>query len=219
LASPKRLRQTITGAEWCRLSAQPSKQAPTGVRNLAILHGMYFAGLRVSEVCDLSKRDLSQKTMTLRVRSGKGARDRANLGVPAETWAILERWASVRPSSRYFFCTLSGKRLLERYLHAMVGRYASKAGVMKPTKHGDKPIHPHVLRHSYATRLIERGVPIHEVQAALGHSSLATTQVYLHVDDSKLADRLRDALSEKSEDPEVEQLVRRLLREELAALR
>jgi site-specific recombinase XerD len=139
--------------------------------------------------------------------------------VPAETWAVFERWSSIRPSSRYFFCTLGGKRLSERYLHAMVGRYASRAGVMKPTKDGDRPINPHVLRHSYATRLIERGVPIHDVQAALGHSSLATTQVYLHVNDEKLADRLRDALSEKPENSEVEQLVRRLLREELAALR
>jgi site-specific recombinase XerD len=89
---------------------------------------------------------------------------------------------------------------------------------MKATNDGDRPINPHVLRHSYATRLVERGVPIHDVQAALGHSSLATTEVYLHVDDSKLADRLRDALSEKSEDSEIEKLVRRLLREELITL-
>jgi hypothetical protein len=93
----------------------------------------------------------------------------------------------------------------------MVGRYARKARVPKPTKNGDKPINPHVLRHSYATRLIERGVPIHDVQAALGHSSLATTQRYLHVNDEKLADRLRDALSEESEDSEVEQLLRRFV--------
>jgi site-specific recombinase XerD len=139
--------------------------------------------------------------------------------VPAETWAVFERWASIRPSSRYFLCTLSGKRLSERYLHAMVGRYASKAGVLKPTKHGDQPIHPHVLRHSYATRLTERGVPIHDVPAALGHSSLATTQRYLHANDEKLADRLREALSEKPEASEAEQMARRLLREELEALR
>jgi hypothetical protein len=65
----------------------------------AIVHAMYFAGLRVSGVC--SKRDFSQKTMTLRVRSGKGARDRANLGVHAKTWAVFERWAAIRPSSRF----------------------------------------------------------------------------------------------------------------------
>jgi site-specific recombinase XerD len=56
-----------------------------------MLHAMYFAGLRVSEVCNLSTRDLNHKAMTLRVRQGKGARDRANLGVPAESWAVFER--------------------------------------------------------------------------------------------------------------------------------
>lgn len=111
---------------------------------------MYFAGLRVSEVCNLSPRDLNSKTMTLRVRQGKGGKDRSNLGVPTETWAVFERWAAIRPESRFFFCTLGGKRLSERYLHAMVGRYAAKAGVLKPTSTGDVPINPHVLRHSFA---------------------------------------------------------------------
>jgi site-specific recombinase XerD len=65
---------------------------------------------------------------------------------------------------------------------------------------------------------VERGVPIHDVQAALGHSSLATSQVYLHVNNETLADRLRNALSEKTDESEVEQLVRRLLRKELATI-
>jgi site-specific recombinase XerD len=127
---------------------------------------MYFAGLRVSEVCNLNR-----KAMTLRVRQGKGGRDRANLGVPAETWAIFERWAGTRPTSRYFFSTLQGTRVSERYLHSMVGRYASRAGVLKATRDGERPINPHVLRHSYATRLIENGVPIHAVQAVGGPRS------------------------------------------------
>jgi hypothetical protein len=76
---------------------------------------------------------------------------------------------------------------------------------MKATRDGDKPLNPHMLRHSYATRLVERGVPIHDVQAALGRWSLATRQVYLHVDNDKLADRLRDALADRREEPEVEQ--------------
>jgi hypothetical protein len=95
-------------------------------------------------------------------------------------------------------------------LHAMVGRYARKARVLKPTKNGDKPINPHVLRHSYATRLIERGVPIHDVQAALGHSSLATTQRYLtSTTRSSLTAPRRSVLG--SEDSEVEQLLRRFV--------
>jgi len=209
--------QVIINDEWQRLAKQPSRSAPTGVRNLAALHAMYFAGLRVSEVCKLSPRDLNNKVMTLRVRQGKGGKDRSNLGVPTETWAVFERWAAVRPESRFFFCTLGGKRLSERYLHAMVGRYAAKAGVLKPTHSGDVPINPHVLRHSFATQLIEAGVPIHDVQRALGHSSLATTQRYLHVNDEKLADKLRDAFSRAEGGSGVKRLVQRLVREELRA--
>jgi integrase/recombinase XerD len=178
---------------------------------------MYFAGLRVSEVCNLSARDLNSKTMTIRVRDGKGGKDRSNLGVPASAWAVVERWAAVRPTSRYFLSTLDGERMSERYVHAMVGRYATRANVLKATPNGEKPINPHMLRHSYATRLIEAGVPIHDVQRALGHSSLATTEVYLHVDDTKLADKLRNALSADDGSSEVERLVRRILAEQAVA--
>jgi site-specific recombinase XerD len=213
----KRLPVVITPDDWQRLTAQPSRRAPTGKRNLAMLHTMYMAGLRVSEVAALSPRDMNSDAMTLRVRNGKGGKDRSNLGVPAETWATLERWARVRPESRFFFSTLKGSQLSPRYIHAMVVRYATRAGVMRATTEGDRPIHPHVLRHSYATRLCEAGVPIHDVQKALGHASLATTQVYLHVNDEKLADKLRDALSDYGEESEVERLVRRLIAEQLRA--
>ena len=214
----KRLPKVIQPEDWDKLAAQPSRRAPTGKRNLALMHAMRYAGLRVSEVADLSARDLNAKSMTLRVRDGKGGRDRSNLGVPAATWAVFERWAGVRPNSRFFFSTLDGKRLSERYLHAMVTRYATRAGVMKPTKHGDRPVHPHMLRHTFATDLVNKGVPIHDVQRALGHSSLATTQVYLWVDDAKLANKLRDALSDEDELSEVERLVRRILAEQLESM-
>jgi Phage integrase family len=107
---------------------------------------------------------------------------------------VFERWEAVRPESRFFFSTLEGGRLSERYVQQMVGRYGVRAGVLKATMDGDRPIHPHMLRHSYATRLINAGVPVHAVQRALGHSHLATTSVYLHVSDDELADQLRGAL-------------------------
>jgi len=180
---------------------------------------MHFAGLRVSEVCALSPRDLNKREMTLRVRLGKGKRDRNNLGVPVETWAVFERWAAIRPSSRYFFSTLAGKRLSERYVHQMVARYATKAEVFKVTAENRQvPINPHVLRHSYATRLIERGVPIHDVARALGHASIATTQIYLHVNDAQLAEKLRGVLSDSQGESELERVVSRMLDEKLKAL-
>src|SRR5687767_13564509 len=97
---------------------------------------MYDCGLRVSEVCNLAPGDIirtGSNAQTLRVRRGKGDKDRSNLGVPAATWALLDGWRAVRPSSRYFFSTLDGNRLSERYVHAMVTRYARKAGVFKLT--------------------------------------------------------------------------------------
>jgi integrase/recombinase XerD len=210
----KRLPKVIEPAEWERLASQPSRRAPTGRRNLAALHVMYLAGLRVSEVCNLSPRDLNARSLTLRVREGKGKKDRNNLGIPADTLAVIERWMAVRPKSNFLFSTLDGGRMGERYVHAMVGRYAARAGVMKATAMGDRPINPHVLRHSYATRLIENGVPVHDVQRALGHSSLQTTSIYLHVRDDALADKLRNALSTDDESSELERLVRRVLAEQ-----
>lgn len=211
----RRIPQTITQQEFDRLLRQPSRRAPTGVRNAAILAVMWDAGLRVSEVCALAPADV--KDGTIRVRRGKGGSDRANLGVPTGTWALLERWRGVRPSSRWFFCTLGGNQLSPRYVQAMTSRYSRKAGVFLTGDENERrPVHPHALRHSYATRLVEAGVPIHDVQRALGHRSLGTTQVYLHVNDAKLAARLREALevSGNGDDAETAAL-RRIVREEL----
>ena len=216
-----RLPQIITTIEYERLLAQPSPKAPTGIRNAAVLAVMWDAGLRVSEVCDLAPGDVirtGSNAHTLRVRRGKGGKDRANLGVPAATWALVERWAAVRPTSRYFFCTLAGNRVSPRYIEAMLARYARRAAVYKlDAANRERPINPHMLRHSYATRLIEAGVPIHDVKRALGHRSLSTTERYLHVNNARLAARLRAALDGAGGGTEAE-AVRRLVREELEAL-
>jgi integrase/recombinase XerD len=176
----------ISPAEFEQLLAQPRRRAPTGSRNAAVLSVMWDAGLRVSEVCDLAPGDLIRSggnAQTLRVRRGKGGKDRSNLGVPHATWALLERWAAARPTSRWFFSTLAGNRLSPRYIEAMTSRYAARAGVYKLDDRNERrPIHPHLLRHSYATRLIQV-LPIHDVQRAVGHANLATTARYLHVED------------------------------------
>jgi site-specific recombinase XerD len=100
----------------------------------------------------------------------------------------------------------------------MLARYARRAEVYKlDDANGQRPVNPHMLRHSYATRLIEAGVPIHDVQRALGHASLQTTAKYLHVNDARLAERLRGALDAAGSDTEAE-AVRRVVRDELEAL-
>ena len=216
----RRLPQTISDEEFDRLLDQPSRRAPTGVRNAAILAVMWNAGLRVSEVCDLAPQDRIAKDQTLRVRRGKGGRDRYNLLVPRATWALLDAWAAIRPSSRYFFSTLDGNRLSERYIRAMLARYSQRAGVYKPTPDGPKPINPHMLRHSYASRLIAKDVPVNYVQRVLGHSSLRTTEKYLHVADAALTDRLRAALDTDDDGAGEEQAaLRRIVREELERMK
>ena len=76
-----------------------------------------------------------------------------------------------------------------------------------------------MLRHSYATRLIEAGVPIRDVAAALGHSSVATTERYLHVSDDRLADKLRQALTDNGDSSELERKIDAMLRERIDALK
>jgi integrase/recombinase XerD len=217
----RRLPQTITRADYERVLAMASKRAPTGVRNAAMLGVMWDTGLRVSEVCALAPADLirtGSNAPSLRVRRGKGGGDRYNLGVPAQTWALMERWAGVRPSSRWLFSTLNGNQLDTRYVRAMLARYSRRAGVhLLGPGNMPKPVHPHALRHSYATRLVEAGVPIHDVQRALGHAHLSSTEVYLHASDARLAAKLRAALDEDGGDTEAE-AIRRIVRAELEAI-
>ncbi len=191
---PRRLPRTITEAEFQRLVDQtgPSR---SGKRNRAMLWAMYGCGLRVGEVVGLSARDINRQAKggpSLRVRRGKGAKDRANLPIPRAAWDAFEAWAAVRPSSQFFFSTLDGKALSDRYVRALVSRLAERAEVNKlDDDNRERPINPHILRHSFATRLLERGVDVRQVQLALGHSDLSTTQVYLHVEDAKLRDAIR----------------------------
>lgn len=195
------------------LIAQPSRTAPTGLRNRALIALLWYCGLRVSEAVALSPRDVDLEARELRVRDGKGGRDR-DLPIPAPAVELIEPWAEARPESRYFFCTVSegahhraGEQLSTRYLHAMITRYAARAGVTKRGEdNGEVPINPHVLRHSFATNLLSAGVHVRVLQQLLGHSSLATTEVYLHVRPLELRAAVDAAYAEPAPAPEPEGL-------------
>jgi site-specific recombinase XerD len=182
MARPKHLPKTLTREEAARLIAQPSRRYPTGIRNRALLRTFYRAGLRSAEALDLRVRDVNLTRSEIRVNAGKGDKDRV-VWIDSTTVEILERWKLERPRSEFFFCTLAGERLDDRYVRKMVARYGSKAGV-------DVRVHPHILRHTYATELLEDGYSVVEVQKLLGHSDLETTSIYLHVVDSALRERL-----------------------------
>ena len=151
-------------------------------RDLAIVEVLYASGARVSEICGLDMRDLDQSRQTIKVL-GKGNKERVvPLGGPAMT-AINEYLSKARPefanelSGDAIFLGSRGKRIDQRTVREIVYRATSEVGV----KMG-----PHGLRHSAATHLLEGGADLRTVQEILGHSSLATTQIYTHVSPERL---------------------------------
>lgn len=148
-------------------------------RNRAILALLYAAGLRVSELCALKWRDLTDRTESgwgqLSV-VGKGSKSRAIL-IPASVWQDLLgiRGSSGRnePVFQSRKRSQTGGHLTPSYVRRIVQAAAKRVGIQAP-------VSPHFLRHSHATHALERGAPIHLVQQTLGHSSVATTGLYLH---------------------------------------
>jgi len=164
------------------------------LRDAAVLELLYSSGLRVSELVALDRGGIDPGERTVRVR-GKGDKERVvPVGVPA--LVAVEAWeAEGRPvlaargrgssSGRALFLGVRGGRLGDRAVRTLVDRYAARAGI-------SRHISPHTLRHSAATHLVEGGADLRSVQDFLGHSSLATTQIYTHVS----AERLRSTVDQ-----------------------
>ncbi|MGQ9635099.1 MAG: site-specific tyrosine recombinase XerD [Bryobacteraceae bacterium] len=166
------------------LLTAPPEDKPTGVRDRAMLELLYAAGLRVSELCQLELSDLNRELGVLRV-AGKGGRHRL---VPVGKSALLavEKYLNdARPSllrgrgSRYLFVTARGTRLTRQAFWKSLLGYGKRAGIF----HG---LTPHVLRHTFATHLLEGGADLRSVQTMLGHADISTTQIYTHVLRSRL---------------------------------
>ena len=153
------------------LLKQPSKRYPTGLRNKAIMSLMLHCGLRLSEVVNLKPGNINLTKGKLRVESGKGEKDR-DLAVPDYLNDLLDTWRNIRPKSNYFFSTLKGRKLSDRYIQQMVKRYAEKSGIKKR-------ISPHTLRHTYATQYYRQTKDIETLRRILGHSDISTTTIYI----------------------------------------
>ncbi|NLO06439.1 MAG: tyrosine-type recombinase/integrase [candidate division WS1 bacterium] len=157
-----------------RLLEVPNPGCPTGLRNRALLQLAYATGLRASELLDLRPADVNLRERVVQVREGKGG-VRRSVGFDAETEGWLRAWSEQRPGgARFFFTTLQGNRIGDRYLRELVDRCAQKAGL------DAAQVSPHTLRHSYATRLLQDGWPLPDVQMALGHARTETTLIYVH---------------------------------------
>jgi integrase/recombinase XerD len=164
--------------EVLRLLQAPAGHKPNRIRDRAMLHTMYAAGLRVSELVNLDLGDVNLEDGFV-VVLGKGNKRRiVPLGAHARA-AMAEylvevrpKWA--RPASRACFVTARGKAMTRQGFWAIVKKYARAAGITKP-------ISPHKLRHSFATHLLAGGADLRSVQTMLGHADISTTQIYTHV--------------------------------------
>ncbi|MGF1483747.1 MAG: site-specific tyrosine recombinase [Opitutales bacterium] len=170
---------TLTHAEVDRLLAAPNLESPQGLRDAAILELMYSSGLRVSELCALSLTDVDTPAGAVRV-FGKGAKERhVPLGEPAIE--ALQRYLSLaRPqlvksdTGSALFLSNRGRAISRKTVWFNLRALARRAGIAQPVK-------PHLLRHCFATHLIAGGADLRHVQEMLGHSSIATTEIYTAV--------------------------------------
>ena len=155
------------------------------IRNRAILEMMYASGLRVSETADLKLGDINFETGMVRV-TGKGSKERI-VPVASRVLNLLRRYTTSarteltekNPMSPYLFVSRTGKRLDRERIWAIIKEAAFIAGI-------DKEIHPHTLRHSFATHLLENGADLRAIQEMLGHSDISTTEIYTHVNKNRL---------------------------------
>jgi site-specific recombinase XerD len=187
----KKLPKILSKSEVERLLSVPNPRYPTGLRNRVMLQLFYRAGLRRQEVIDLTPADIDFENNLLYIQDSKGGKDRV-VPFDEETKSWLQKWQERRPESDYFFCTLPGKRLSPRYVLEMVYRCSEKSKVYVQNGRAKKKVHPHILRHTYATELLEEGFGIHEVQQLLGHSDITTTAIYAHVRPVQLAKKIRE---------------------------
>jgi len=167
-----------------RLLAQPDTNTTVGLRDKAMIELLYSTGLRVSELCGLKTADVQMEMGCLRC-IGKGNKERV---VPVGRRAlqtVQDYMAKSRAeilgerTSPYLFASRSGRAMNRIMFWKLLGAYGRKARLRKT-------LSPHMLRHSFATHLLDRGADLRSVQMMLGHADIATTQIYTHVVEERL---------------------------------
>jgi len=151
------------------------------LRDIAMFELFYSSGLRLSELVMLDVDDLDQSEGMLMVRHGKGGKQRY-LPVGAKAVAALRDWLAQRPDceSPALFVSRSGARLSQRNVQLRLRRWCERREL-------EERVHPHMLRHSFASHLLESSQDIRAVQELLGHADVSTTQIYTHLDFQHLA--------------------------------
>jgi integrase/recombinase XerD len=187
IESPKfrrTLPQFLSLEEVERVLQQPDASTPVGLRDKAMIELMYSCGLRVSELCGLRVGDLHMGEGSLRC-VGKGDKERIVPVGRRALDAVQAYYNRARPdllrggTSPYMFLNLRGTKVDRITYWKALATYGRKAGIRKHVK-------PHMLRHSFATHLLDRGADLRAVQMMLGHSDISTTQIYTHVIEERL---------------------------------
>jgi integrase/recombinase XerD len=193
IAAPKRwetIPKYLNRQEIDLILEAPDPARPTGLRDRAMIQLMYASGLRVSELCAVEQAGLNSELGCLQT-TGKGNRQRI-VPVGRHALAAIEAYtSSARPAilkgraSRYLFVTARGGKLTRLAFWKNLAGYGRKAGIVHK-------LTPHVIRHSFATHLLEGGADLRSVQTLLGHADISTTQIYTHVVRTRLRHTLDD---------------------------
>ena len=187
VAAPKfrrSLPEFLSVAEVDRLLRQPDVATTLGLRDKAMIELLYSTGLRVSELCGLKAADIQLESGCLRCL-GKGDKERLVPVGHAALELIVQYMKKSRmeilaeKTSPYLFPSRTGAAINRIAFWKILAAYGRKAGLRKP-------LTPHMLRHSFATHLLDRGADLRSVQMMLGHADIATTQIYTHVVEERL---------------------------------
>jgi len=180
----KKIPETLSANEVDALLSEPNIRQTQGIRDKAILETLYATGMRVSEAVNLKVDNVNLDVGFLRC-IGKGNKERI---IPLGKKAInsIKRYLETGRTKQlrnkevnFLFLNRSGKKISRQSLWKIIKRYAKAARIKKP-------IRPHILRHSFATHLLERGADLRSVQEMLGHANISTTQIYTHISKERL---------------------------------
>ncbi|WP_457571261.1 site-specific tyrosine recombinase XerD [Desulfovulcanus sp.] len=181
---PRLLPKALTISEVNELLKAPNSNTKLGFRDKAMLELIYAAGLRVSELITLTPLDYDEQAGLLKVW-GKGSKQRlVPIHLTAGKWlsTYLKIWrGKFSPKEDYIFLNRSGKGLTRQGVWKIIKKYAKLAGLKQA-------VSPHTLRHSFATHLLEGGADLRTVQILLGHADISATEIYTHIQSSRLLD-------------------------------
>jgi integrase/recombinase XerC len=181
--SPRRLPATLDADQLCRLLDHPGEEDLLAIRDRAMIELLYSSGLRLAELVAVNLGDIDMAEGELAVL-GKGAKTR-RVPVGAKAREAVRRWMLVRSNlaggdEPALFTSSRGRRIHPRTVEARLAQWARSQGATRD-------LHPHLLRHSFATHLLESSGDLRAVQELLGHADIGTTQVYTHLDFQHLA--------------------------------